>query len=77
MLNDVLIFHSDRFSSDPPVDDRGLRYDMPFGDDVAVALKSGIESRSEQWRIDDPVREDFGTMLVLHRDHVVINMTIL
>lgn len=76
MVDDVLIFHSDRFSLDPPINDRGVRYDMPLGNDLAAELKSGINSRTVQWWIDDPVREDFGTVLMLRREKVAIDMTI-
>lgn len=77
MVDDVLIFHSQRFSLDPPLNDRGIRYDLPLGDDLAAELKSGIKSRVDDWSLDDPVREDFGTVLMLRRDKVTINITVI
>jgi hypothetical protein len=75
MVNDVLIFESDTFSVEPPLSERGLRYDLPLGDDIAAHLKERLARKGVVWRIDDPVKEDFGAVLMLERGKEVFTIT--
>lgn len=75
MVKDVLIFESDAFSAEPPLSERGLRYDLPLGDDIAACLKERLESRGVAWKIHDPVQEDFGAVLILERGKEVFTIT--
>lgn len=75
MVKDVLIFESAAFSVEPPLSERGRRYDLPLGDDIAAYLKERLESKGVTWKIDDPVKEDFGAVLMLERGNEVFTVT--
>ena len=75
MVKDVLLFQSDAFSLEPPRSERGLRYDLPLGDDICAFLKARLESKKVAWVIDDPVQEDFGAVLLLYRGKDVFTIT--
>jgi hypothetical protein len=76
MVKDVLIFESEVFSFEPPLSERGLPYDLPLGDDIAAFLKQRLETQGVAWKIDDPVREDFGIVLMLERGKDVFTVTV-
>lgn len=59
---DVMIFESDRFSLDPPVEN-GIPYDLPLGDDVAAFLAAGMRATFNDVCTAEPIREDWGTVL--------------
>jgi hypothetical protein len=66
-LGDVIVCQSDAFSLDPPVEN-GVTYDLPLGDDLAAALASEIVQRGEGWDVGEPIREDYGTVLLCRFD---------
>ncbi len=76
MVKDVLIFDSDAFSIEPPLDERGLQYDLPLGDDIADCLKERLDGTGMAWTINEPVNEDYGTVLMLERGKEVFTITI-
>ena len=75
MVKNILLFQSDVFSLEPPLNDAGVQHDLPLGDDICAFLKAGIESKQVAWTIRDPVREDFGSVLRLYRGKDVLNIT--
>jgi len=75
MVKDVLVFQSDAFSLEPPLSERGIRYDLPLGDDIAACLKERLESMGVVWKLHDPVREDYGAVLMLDREKDVFTIT--
>jgi hypothetical protein len=74
-VKDVLVFQSDAFSLEPPLSERGLRYDLPLGDDIAAYVKERLESKNVAWKLDDPVQEDYGAVLLLYRGKNVFSIT--
>jgi hypothetical protein len=64
MIDDVLVFRSTCFSLDAPVEN-DVQYDVPLGDDFATLLKSQLGSKRARWEVLDPVREDFGSVILL------------
>jgi hypothetical protein len=76
MVGEVLVFESEAFSLVPPTDRKGVRYDLPLGDDIADYLKSRIQDTGSEWSIMDPVREDFGSVLLLSREKATFTVTV-
>ena len=76
MLSDVLTFTSEAFSLEPPVSERGLRYDLPLGDDIAAYLKEQLECKRVDWELSGPFREDYGAVLMLDRAKKVFTVTV-
>jgi hypothetical protein len=74
-VKDVLLLKSDRFSFECPVEN-GIQYDCPLGDDLAAFMKTAIERRDPTWQVLDPIREDFGSVLLLYRGKKCFNITI-
>ena len=75
MIKDVLVFESDAFALEPPVDESGVKYDLPLGDDIAAYLKDCVDKQGADWQILSPVREDFGAVLMLQRGKKVMTVT--
>jgi hypothetical protein len=75
-VKDVLVFNSEAFSIEPTAEPDGTRYDLPLGDDIAAYLKGALEASGTTWDIDDPVREDFGAVLLLSRDKAAFTITV-
>jgi len=76
MVKDVLVFDSDAFSVEPSLDDRGRRYDLPLGDDIAAYLIERLEAGRTAWKIDGPVKEDYGAVIMLGRGKEVVTITV-
>lgn len=76
MVKDVLTFDSDAFSLEPPLDERGRRYDLPIGDDIAAYLKDRLDVKGTVWKVGDVVEEDFGSVLMLRRDKETFDVTV-
>jgi hypothetical protein len=75
-IKDVLVFDSEAFSIEPTTEPNGIRYDLPLGDDIAAYLKEALEAGGRKWQIDEPVREDYGAVLVLSRDKAAFTITV-
>src|SRR5688572_24373140 len=75
-MGDVLIFESDAFSLEAPVDERGVQYDLPLGDDIAAHFKMRFESQGTRWEILEPVKEDYGSVLLLLDGEKTFNITV-
>ena len=76
VVGDVLVFESAEFSVEPPTDERGVQYDMPLGDDVASYLRSRLGEVTTDWEFGDPVREDFGSVLLISRGKRAFTVTV-
>jgi hypothetical protein len=62
-MTDAVWFRSDAFSLEPtPEGDRF--YDLPLGDDLAAWLREQLLRIRPDVTIEDPVREDWGTVLL-------------
>ena len=66
-LNVAAIFRSSRFSLEPPVEN-GVPYDVPLGDDLAAELALAVQRVAPQLRADQPIREDWGTVMDILAD---------
>jgi hypothetical protein len=76
MIKDVLMFTSDAFSLEAPVDEgTGRRYDLPVGDDIAAYLKERLKG-NPGWRKLGIVCEDYGAVLMLWRGKQVFTITV-
>ena len=75
MARNILLFQSDAFSLKPPLNEAGVPYDRPLGDDICSFLKAGLESKQVAWTISDPSQEDFGAVLRLHHGKDVFTVT--
>lgn len=73
---DVLIFESEAFSIEPPLNEKGISYDLPLGDDLAAFLRQELVAMNAPWSIDEPVLEDFGSVLLLDQDRKHFTITI-
>jgi hypothetical protein len=69
---DVLTFRSTHFSLENPIDERGVQFDVPLGDDIAQYVSDAMTARFPAWSFRPSVREDFGTILDCLRDDACI-----
>ena len=61
-MSDAVLFRSDAFSLEPTPEGDKV-YDLPLGDDLAAFLRERLlHLRPGLW-IDQPIREDWGTVL--------------
>jgi len=61
-MSDAVLFRSDAFSIEPTPEGDKV-YDLPLGDDLAALLRERLlQLRPDLW-IDEPIREDWGTVL--------------
>jgi hypothetical protein len=74
IVKDVLVFNSDAFSLEPSIDEEGLQYDLPVGDDIARYLKERLKAVATNWDISNPVWEHFGAVLNLRQDRKVFTL---
>jgi hypothetical protein len=59
-----VIFRSPAFSLDAPIEN-GRQYDLPLGDDLAADIGMGVRGLAPDVGVDEPIREDWGTVLDL------------
>lgn len=66
---------SDTFSLDPTPEGDKV-YDLPLGDDLAAVLRERMLALAPHLWIDDPIREDWGTVLwvKVEREQYYINV---
>jgi hypothetical protein len=75
-MNDAVIFRSDKFSLEPPLSERGVRYDLPLGDDLAEFVVGGIRSTHPAVQFSPVVREDFGSVVDVTLDGRTYYLTV-
>ena len=75
-MNDAVIFRSEKFSLEPPLSERGVRYDLPLGDDLAEFVVGGIRSTHPAVQFSPVVREDFGSVVDVTLDDRTYYLTV-